>query len=137
MSALHLDTTRRTEAIDVTDRIAALVEGSGFAWVGCGHTTCALVVSKVDEALLADLERAASTLLAPTEPFGHRRDGNPNAVAHIVSALTGQHVVLPVRDGRLQLGRYQRIVLLELDGPRARRIDAEMLSARRPAEEDT
>ena len=71
--------------------------------------------------MLADIEKAAGRLLAPIEPFAHHRNDKPNAAAHLFSGLAGTQLLVPVRDGKMQLGSYQRIVFVELDGPRERR----------------
>jgi secondary thiamine-phosphate synthase enzyme len=118
---LELTTRREREAIDVTDRVASLAHPDGFAWIACPHTTCALILCEADTDMLADIEKAAGQLLAPIGPFAHHRNNNPNAAAHLWSALAGTQLLIPVRDGEMQLGSYQRIVFVELDGPRERR----------------
>ena len=116
-----LTTHREREAIDVTDLVASVLHPDGFAWVSCPHTTCALVLCEADSDMLADIEKAAGRLLAPIEPFAHHRNDNPNAAAHLWSALAGTQLLIPIRGGEMQLGLYQRIVFIELDGPRERR----------------
>lgn len=121
MVELELATHREREAIDITDRLAALSHPDGFAWIACPHTTCALILCEADSDMLADIEKAAGSLMAPMEPFTHHRNDKPNAAAHLWSALAGTQLLIPVRDGRMDLGTYQRIVFVELDGPRERR----------------
>jgi secondary thiamine-phosphate synthase enzyme len=118
---IALTTHREREAIDVTDLVASLQHPDGFVWVACPHTTCALVLCEADADMLADIEKAAGRLLASIEPFAHHRNDNPNAAAHLWSALAGTQLLIPVRDGEMRLGSYQRIVFVELDGPRERR----------------
>ena len=86
------------------------------------HTTAALIICENDSDLLADLVKVAETWLSDMRPFKHGRYGNPNAEAHILSALAGASLTLPFVDGRLVLGAWQRILLLELDGPRLRNL---------------
>jgi secondary thiamine-phosphate synthase enzyme len=121
MTELVVETTRRIEALDITDRIPNVDHGS-FVWLATPHTTAALVLCEADEEMLADLERSARELPAPLEPFRHARSGNPTGAAHLVSALAGTQLVLPITDGRLELGQWQRVVLLDLDGPKQRRV---------------
>ena len=64
----------------------------------------------------------AAGLPAPFEPFKHHRNDNPNAAAHIISSFAGTQLVLPVVDGELVLGTWQRLILIELDGPKTRTI---------------
>lgn len=127
MTELALATERKVEARDVTDLVADLALPDGFVLISAPHTTSALFLSEADADLLADIERVAAELFAPYEPFRHRKNDNPNAAAHILSGLVGSQLVLPVVGGRLGLGTYQRIVFLELDGPRSRRIQVSSL----------
>ena len=129
-----VQTTRRIEAIDVTDRFTELPIADGLVWVSSPHTTVGLLIGEADPDMLADYERFAAELVRPFEPFRHHRNNKPNAAAHIVSSLVGTSVLLPVSAGRLDLGTFQRIVLLELDGPHPARI---VRSIRMPIATDT
>jgi secondary thiamine-phosphate synthase enzyme len=119
---IAFETGRKIEASDLTDRLAALDLPDGFAWFSIPHTTGGLILCEADPEMLADLERVAAELLEPFEPFSHNKNDNPNAAAHLLSSLFGSQLILPVVDGRLSLGTYQRILFLELDGPRRRQI---------------
>lgn len=124
-----VSTSSPISAVDVTDLISQLLEGaSGPTHVSVPHTTCALILSEVDEELLADYERLAAELLAPFEPFTHIRNNVPNASAHMLSAMFGTALLLFADSDGLELGRYQRVVLLELDGPKDRTITARSVS---------
>lgn len=124
MHEITVRTNWSREARDVTDLVtAALPAGAdGFWWLAVPHTTCALLLSENDDDLLRDLERAAGAIFAPLEPFSHHKNDNPNAAAHIFASMLGASMTVPVRSGQLVLGTYQRLVLLELDGPKARKI---------------
>jgi secondary thiamine-phosphate synthase enzyme len=117
---IAFETGRKIEAIDLTDRLAALDLSDGFAWISIPHTTGGLILCESDPEMLSDIERVAAELLAPFEPFRHNKNDNPNAAAHLLSSLFGSQLILPVVDGRLSLGTYQRILFVELDGPRQR-----------------
>ena len=126
-----ISTSRQTEAIDVTAACQALLGGAqqGIAVFHVLHTTAALIVGENDRDLFDDLERAAENLLTGLRPFRHGRHSNPNAEAHILSALAGSSLTLPVADGKLVLGTWQRILLLELDGPKQRKLVCTTVSA--------
>lgn len=125
---IELSTSRRIEARDVTDLVASRSFPDGFLWVSCPHTTGALLLCESDPEMLADLERVAAEIFAPFEPFRHRKNDNPNAAAHLFSSLMGTQLLVPVVDGAVRLGTYQRIIFLELDGPRSRRIQTASLA---------
>jgi secondary thiamine-phosphate synthase enzyme len=118
MIEIKLDSSAAIEAIDVSDRVTALDLPDGLAFVQSPHTTAALFISENDPDMLRDIERVARDLFTPFEPFAHKRNDNPNAAAHLFSSVFGGQLVLPVSDGHLHLQGYQRLVFLELDGPR-------------------
>jgi secondary thiamine-phosphate synthase enzyme len=119
-----IETTRRIQAIDVTEVIAHEAWPDGLVWVTTPHTTTALVIGEGDPDMLADYESVAARLFEPLEPFRHHRNDNPNAAAHLVSSFAGTQLIIPATGGRLAMGRFQRLILLELDGPRTRMLRA-------------
>jgi secondary thiamine-phosphate synthase enzyme len=121
VTEISLATHRVLEAIDITDRVAQLEHQDGFLWISCPHTTCALILCEADGDMLADIEKAAGTLFAKMEPFAHHRNDKPNAAAHLWSSMAGTQLLIPVTDGKMETGSYQRIVFVELDGPREHR----------------
>jgi secondary thiamine-phosphate synthase enzyme len=122
-------TTRRVEAIDLTDLLFERDLPDGVLLASLPHTTAALVISEADAELLSDFERVASTWALSLEPFQHHKNDNPNAAAHIFSAFAGSQVLFYVEDGKPQLGKFQRLVLLELDGPKERQVHVRSVSA--------
>jgi secondary thiamine-phosphate synthase enzyme len=118
---LRFNTTQMIEAIDVSDRVLAIDLPDGFAWLQSPHTTAALFISESDPEMLRDIERVARELFHPYEPFAHHKNNKPNAAAHLFSSLMGGQLLLPVVDGHIRLQGYQRLVFLELDGPRSGR----------------
>jgi secondary thiamine-phosphate synthase enzyme len=126
---LSLSTTRETEIVDVTEQVQGAVAETGVregvALVSVAHCTCALYVNECEEGLLADTLRLA-------EELSRRRDWrhdsiDDNAAAHLAASLFGASVTLPVAGGRVELGTWQRILLLELDGPRRRRVTVQVI----------
>lgn len=122
-------TQGRASVENVTDQVRAVVERSGiregFVLVTVPHTTCALVVNEDEEGLKRDIVRMAGTLLAPLAgPVGFEHDHvDNNAQAHLTSILLGHSVNLPVARAALVMGTWQSVFLLEMDGPRVRRLD--------------
>ena len=86
------------------------------------HTTAALILCEDDADLREDLVKVADNWLRELRPFRHARRSNPNAEAHILSAFAGASLSIPIVDGKLALGTWQSILLLELDGPKRRKI---------------
>lgn len=122
MIALQVRTEARIQALDVTDLVTERAWPDGLLWLSCPHTTAALVIGEADEDMLRDYERLAGELFEPYQPFRHHKNDNPNAAAHLLSSIAGTQLLLPIHSGRLVLGTFQRIVFLELDGPKPRQV---------------
>lgn len=125
------------QLVDVTDAIAATVThqwtiDAGSVTAYCPHTSCGLLVTELEDGLHEDLE-ALLDRLAPTDgTYAHddmgRRyqnlepDERKNGWSHLRGALVTQpSLTLPIAGGRLALGQWQRVFLVELDGPRPER----------------
>jgi secondary thiamine-phosphate synthase enzyme len=119
-----VESQERVEVVNITERVAQCLpaDAKGICMVYCPHTTMALLIGEDEKALMQDYARAVQKLLAGCGPFGHIVNGCANAEAHIISALSGCSVHVPVENGQLLLGRCQSILLLELDGPRKRTV---------------
>jgi len=133
---LTVASSRPFELIDLTDLVAATVSASGLAdgiaHVFCPHTSCGLVVTELEDGLHEDVERVLSELAPVDGPWAHddmaRRyqnlepDERRNGWSHIRALLaTSPSATAPILDGRLALGQWQRLFLVELDGPRPER----------------
>jgi secondary thiamine-phosphate synthase enzyme len=125
MIEIPVATSRSRELVDVTDAVvrAVLELGvhEGAVLVSSPHTTAGVTVNEgYDPDVAGDLVRRLERL-APRGGEGDRH-AEGNSDAHLAVALVGTSVLLPVADDGLRLGRWQRIFLLEWDGPRARRL---------------
>ena len=124
---LQLETQSATEVIDITDRVEALVAGAAVAacHLYLRHTTAGLMVVTGEAGVPEDIMDILQTL---TPARAYRHDKPAHVAAHFLSALVGPSVHVPVRDGRLALGEFQRIVLMEFEGPRRREIELRLLA---------
>ena len=133
---LAVSSAARTELRDLTEPVREAVHklgiGAGIALVNTQHTTCALFVNEYQDALLGDLVGLMERLVP--ERAGYRHDDprvsdceRGNAHAHLRAALLGRSLALSVDDGEVVLGRYQSIILAELDGPRVREIAIQVI----------
>ena len=129
MRSIEIRTERAIQALDVTELITAQTWADGFLLVSIPHTTAALVLGENDPEMLEDYEKVAGGLPAPFEPFKHHRNDNPNAAAHVISSFAGTQLIVPVVDGSVMLGTWQRIIFIELDGPKARSLLVGSLAA--------
>ena len=123
---LTFNTKRRREIVDITEEVermrarARLVDG--FVLVSAMHITASVFVNDHESGLWADIMRWLEEL-APAKPdYEHHRTGEDNADAHLKRMLLGQHVIVPVTGGKLDLGPWERVHYGEFDGQRPKRV---------------
>jgi secondary thiamine-phosphate synthase enzyme len=105
---------------DVTPEVSALVERSGvrdgIVVVSVTGSTGAVTTIEYEDGALSDLRRALDRLAATDEPYAHNaRWGDGNGFSHVRSALLKPSLALPVADGKLVVGTWQQIVVINLD----------------------
>jgi len=124
------------QLIDVTKQIRDIVLGAdvvdGILIANSLHTTCALLVNEFQGALIDDLKTMLARLVPDTAGYEHDDPRysdceRGNAAAHLRAALLGRSVAVGISGGELSLGRFQSIVFAELDGPRSRGIDVQIV----------
>lgn len=122
--ALNVKSKSKTEFIDITEDIKALIKESGVqqgvCYIYVPHTTAGVTINEgADPAVKRDLI-AALNRLVPFEGDYHHIEGN--SAAHIKSTLVGSAQIVLIEEGKLQLGTWQSIYFCEFDGPRHRRV---------------
>jgi len=120
---LDVSSSRRVEIIDVTPQVTAVCERAsardGLLVIVCTHTTAGLIVNEAEPHLLEDLRAWLERTVPQGGPYAHNRIDD-NADAHLRAILLGHSITLPIENGRPVLGTWQRILMVELDGPRRR-----------------
>ncbi len=136
---IELQTGRGFSLHNLTGEVCELVECSGLregmAVISSLHTTCALTVNEDEARLLDDIRLNFWRLMPPDGRYLHNdlhlRDCPPdepeNAHAHLIAMMLGNSATLPIHGGRPELGRWQSLLLVELDGPRNRQIAVQLL----------
>ena len=117
-------TQNRYQLVDITGKVEALVGESGvrdgLCLIFVPHSTAAIVLTENEERLKRDWLKLLKKLV---EGFNFEHDQiDNNADSHILSGLLGQGKTLPIENGKLVRGAWQQIFLVELDGPRKRKI---------------
>ncbi len=124
-SEFHLRSHRQYEMLDITAQVTDIVRQSAAAEGICSvyvtHATAAIVINENDDPNVCTDVLDALDKLIPQGVWRHDRVDN-NAAAHIKAAILGPGETIPVRNGKLVLGTWQAIMLVELDGPRDRRV---------------
>jgi len=131
---LNLETHTDIELINITHQVQQQVDETGIhqghvLLFSC-HTTTAVVVNEDESRLLVDIKAYLQKLAPPGERYLHNDlhlrivppDEPMNAHSHLMAMTLGNSELVPVVDGKLALGTYQSILLVELDGPRQRRL---------------
>lgn len=122
--------TSRFEIIDLTSDVEAIVRESGIknglCLVFVPHATAAIMANEAEPGLLSDYIEFIQEVFKPDYAWRHNRIDD-NAHAHIAAAVIGPSRLFPILGGRLVRGAWQNILLVELDGPRTRRIIVEMM----------
>ena len=120
---LEFQTSKKRELINITSAVQnALQEFNtteGICLIFVPHATAAVLINEDEPGFKTDIERLISIWI-PEGDWEHDRVDD-NATSHLASSLIGQSRTVPVKDGRLQLGTWQQIFLVELDGPRSSR----------------
>ncbi len=124
MKTITVATSKKDEIVDITDTVeAALREGgpaNGICVVFAAHTTCALTTADLDPGTDLDFLQALRHVLPN---LSYRHPHNPaHAPDHILSSLIGASLSIPYANHQLLLGTWQRVILVELDGPRRRTV---------------
>jgi secondary thiamine-phosphate synthase enzyme len=130
---ITLRTERKTQLVDITRDVQAAVEGANgdrAALVYVPHTTAGVTINEGADPLVGlDLESALQKVVDENWEWKHVDDPDgPNAPSHVRASLMSPQVLVPLRDGKLALGRYQGIFFCEFDGPRERKVFVTSLS---------
>ncbi len=124
-----VSTDERLELIDLTSRVMEYVRRfnirEGLVSLWSMHTTCALFINEFQTALLSDIRRFLEQMVARDAPWLHNDPAHSdcdrnNADSHLRALLLGHNLTLQVSGGEVVLGQWQRVLMAELDGPRAR-----------------
>ncbi len=128
---LVFETRERKQMVHITDTIERIVQKSGIrdglCFVSPMHITAAVYVNDLEEGLIGDIAEWLENL-APFKPnYRHHRTGEDNGDAHLKSLLLHHETTLPVTNGRLDLGTWQRVFYAEFDGQRKKRVIVKVL----------
>ena len=128
---MTLTTKKRCEMVHLTPQVEAIVRRSGvvdgLCFVSPMHITAAIYVNDNEEGLIEDIGTWLEKLAPASPGYKHHRTGEDNGDAHLKSLLLHHETTLPVTNGRLDLGTWQRIFYAEFDGQRAKRIIVKVL----------
>ena len=122
---LTFHTRKHREYVNITQKVAEVVQKSGIregmVLVSAMHITAGVFVNDDEPGLHQDIWDWLEKL-APTADYRHHRTGEDNGDAHLKNLLVHHQVIVPITEGRLDLGPWQRIFYAEFDGQRPKRV---------------
>jgi secondary thiamine-phosphate synthase enzyme len=128
---ITVETTERTQLINLSDELRAFVQGSGitdgYVQITSLHTTAGLYVNEWQEALLADVKTLVDQMV-PKETYYKHNDpefsdcDRFNADSHLKNTVFGRSLSIPISKGKLVLGQWQSVILAEFDGANLRKV---------------
>jgi secondary thiamine-phosphate synthase enzyme len=128
---LKINTSLPIELVDITDNVKDEVRkigiSNGLCVVSTRHTTSSIIINENETGLYTDIIDLLGKLIPPSAGYQHDRIDN-NADAHLKAVMLGSSETIPIIEGRLELGTWQRIFFVELDGPRKRNVNITIIS---------
>ena len=123
---IWFNTSKHREFINITDRVEDLVKRSGiaegFVLVSAMHITAGVYVNDAEAGLIADIEEWLEYLAPYRSDYRHHSTGETNGDAHLKSLLVHHEVIVPITDGKLDLGPWQQVYYAEFDGQRRKKV---------------
>lgn len=123
---LTFNTKKRREFINITREIERILQKSGIKegmiLVSVMHITSGIFVNDAEPGLHRDIEEWLLKLIPEGHDYYHHRTGEVNGDAHLRNLLIGHQVIIPVTEGKLDLGQWQRVFYAEFDGQRSKRV---------------
>ena len=132
---IDIDTSERVEFVDLTETVMAFVRRSGvregLVSLWSMHTTCAVLINESQDALNVDMKAFLEHAVDRAQYYRHNDPAHSdcdrqNADSHLRAMLLGHSVTMQVSGGELVVGRWQRVLCGEMDGPRTRTIRAQV-----------
>jgi len=129
---VSVSTTKAPQFVDITDAVQREVAASGVSegvvLLRSRHTTAALTCTEPDPSIHEDCLELLREQLPLSRRYRHSSEGAENAVAHLATMMVfGESTWAPIRNGKLDLGTWQRLFLVELFEPRRRTVDVVIL----------
>ncbi|MGH9325696.1 MAG: secondary thiamine-phosphate synthase enzyme YjbQ [Terriglobia bacterium] len=128
---LWFNTKKKREFINITDELEKALEKAniqeGLVLASAMHITAGVYVNDAEDGLIADIEEWLEKLAPFRENYRHHRTGETNGDAHLKNLLVGHQVIVPVTEGKLDLGPWQQVYYAEFDGQRRKRVVLKVL----------
>jgi secondary thiamine-phosphate synthase enzyme len=123
---LWFNTKKKREFINITGELERALEKAqimeGMVLASAMHITAGVYINDAEDGLIADIEEWLEKLAPFRQDYRHHRTGEDNGDAHLKNLLIGHQVLVPVTNGKLDLGPWQQVYYAEFDGQRRKRV---------------
>jgi len=123
---LWFNTKNHREYVNITDTVEGIVQKSGvkegMVLVSAMHITAGVYVNDAESGLIQDIDEWLEKIAPFQREYRHHRTGESNGDSHLKSLLVHHEVIVPITDGRLDLGPWQQVYYAEFDGQRKKRV---------------
>ncbi len=123
---MTFQTERKRQYLNITDRLAHMLNESGIRegmmLVSAMHITAGVWVNDAEDGLLQDIDDWLEELAPYRDDYRHHRTGETNGDAHLKNLIVHHQVIVPITDGRMDLGPWQQVYYAEFDGRRPKRL---------------
>lgn len=123
---IYFNTRNHREYVNITDKVEEVVRKSaineGYVLVSAMHITSGVYVNDAEDGIISDIDEMLERLAPYKLDYKHHRTGEDNGDSHLKSLLIGHEVIVPITNGKLDLGTWQQIYYAEFDGQRKKRV---------------
>lgn len=123
---LWFNTEKHREYINITDEVDKVLKKSGIkegmVLVAAMHITAGIYINDAENGLIQDIDKWLEELAPYRDDYKHHFTGETNGDSHLKNLLIGHEVIVPVTNGKLDLGTWQQIYYAEFDGQRRKRL---------------
>ncbi len=123
---LWFNTKKHRDYINITDEVENIVSESevqeGFVLVAAMHITAGVYINDAEDGIINDMDEWLEKLAPFKHDYRHHRTGETNGDSHLKNLLIGHEVIVPVTNGRLDMGPWQQIFYAEFDGQRRKKL---------------
>lgn len=123
---LWFNTDKRREYINITHRLHNILAKSGIQegmlLVSAMHITAGVYINDDEAGIIEDIDEMLEKLAPSGRDYRHHRTGEDNGDAHLKNILVGHQVIVPITEGKLDLGPWQQVYYAEFDGQRRKRV---------------
>ncbi|MFC1647476.1 secondary thiamine-phosphate synthase enzyme YjbQ [Patescibacteria group bacterium] len=131
---LMFNTKNRYDTVHITNEVADVVAESdvqeGMCLVSAMHITAGVYVNDLESGLIEDIHEWLEKLAPYGENYKHHQTGEDNGDAHLKRLMIGHQVIVPITEGKLDLGHWERIFYAEFDGRRKKRVIVKVMGER-------